>query len=446
MLKLHGIRWRLWLATALPALLMIAMMVIGLNTQYAERMSDALQDRGLASARQLAGAAEFMLFADDSDGLLRLAESAMRGDQQLRGVTIVDRDGRQKAQAGSAIQPMPRLGGRPETIMGEHLLVVQPILPSSHHIADPYSPITPATLRTTSQDARPMGYAVLELSMTSLSEQRRALLWWSLLAAAGGLVLAGLMAALISSQVTAQIVRINRVVNRVGKGQLDARIDVARSGMLGPLAQGINAMAARIAHAQEDLQRQIDEATLELRKQKDAAERTARTDALTGAASRLAFVECANTEMERARRYGGQLSLLMLDLDHFKDINDTHGHAVGDAALVHFAHTVLEQVRKVDLVARLGGEEFAVLLPAVSAEHALSLAERICQQVRQSPIDVDGQALHFTVSIGVAPFHPESTDLAAWLARADMALYQAKADGRNRVKLAPDGDAQRRMA
>lgn len=432
-IRLGGIRMRLWLATALPAMLVIALLAIGVATQYGERLTDALKNRGVASARQLGSSAEFMLFADDHEGLSRLADSALRSDHDLLGVAIYSAQGQVKATAGQIKGTLPSLDRAARVRLGEHLLVIQPLHPSAPPVDDPYAPVNP---NPASVD-RLIGYVVLEMSLQSMAEQRHELVMWTLVTAVGSLVLAGLLATLISSMVTSEIGRINRVVERVRTGRLDARADVTASGILRPLAIGINAMIARIAVTQEDLQSQIAQATQELRAQKEAAEQTARTDALTGVASRRAFTEVAEAEMQRALRYRTELSLLMMDLDHFKGINDTHGHVTGDAVLVSFAQTVLQQVRKVDLVARLGGEEFAVLLPNITAEQSMALAERIRQAFANSPFQVDGQPLHFSVSIGVAPFDPTELTLNGWLSRADAALYRAKARGRNCVELAP---------
>lgn len=437
-LKLSGIRARLWLATAMPAMLVTALLVIGVASLYGDRMAEALRDRGIASALQLGSAAEFMLFADDREGLVRQAEAAMRSDPQLRGVVIYNSQGQMKAAVGQVSDQMPRLEGAQQVQLGKHWVVVQPIYPTSMPVDDPYAPGPPAAGGTSGPSGRVLGYAVLEMSLQTLDLQRQEMQTWSLVTAAGGLVFAGVLASLIASRVTAQIGRINRVVEEVGKGKLDARVDEAESGILRPLAFGINSMIARIATTQEDLQQQIAHATQELRHQKDVAEQAARTDALTGVASRRAFSEAAEVEMQRALRYHTELSLLMMDLDHFKSVNDTHGHVTGDAVLVSFAQTVLQQVRKVDLVARLGGEEFVVLLPNISAAHATALAERIRQAVADSHLQLDGQPLHFSVSVGVAQFDPKELTLTGWLARADAALYRAKAQGRNRVVLESD--------
>lgn len=436
-LRLGGVRVRLWLATALPAMLVIALLVVGFASQYGGRMTEALKDRGAASARQLGSAAEFNLFAGDRESLARLAEATLRSDEQLRGVILYNAQGRVMAQAGRMSAPSPRLDGAIQIVQTKAFLVVaQPIYAASSALQDDvYAPVPDASSPIRATESRLLGYAVVEMSLQALAQQRRDLLIWSLATAVGGLMLAGVMASVLADLVSSQIGRINRVVELVGEGQLSERVDVASSGILRPLAVGINAMVARIATTQEELQQQIAQATQELRDQKDAAEQAARTDSLTGVASRRAFSEAAEAEMQRALRYRTELSLLMMDLDHFKLVNDTHGHVTGDAVLVSFAQTVQQLVRKVDLVARLGGEEFVVLLPNITADQATALAERIREAVYHSHLLVEGKPLQFSVSIGVAQFDRRELSLTGWLARADAALYQAKAQGRNRVVL-----------
>ncbi len=435
--RLSGVRVRLWLATALPAMLVIALLVIGFTAQYGGRMTEALTDRGVASARQLGSAAEFSLFAGDRDALTRLVEATVRGDVQLRGAVIYNAQGQLKAAAGQMSARLPRLDGAIQVAQSQTALVVsQPIYSTSTVPADDvYAPVPEEGVDVRATEGRLLGYAVIEMSLQTLVQQRRDLLIWSLATAVGGLMLAGVMASVLADLVSSQIERINRVVEMVGEGQLAERVDAARSGILKPLAIGVNAMAARIATTQEELQQQISQATQELRDQKEAAEQAARTDSLTGVASRRAFSEAAEAEMQRALRYRTELSLLMMDLDHFKVVNDTHGHVTGDAVLVSFAQTVQQLVRKVDLVARLGGEEFVVLLPNITADQATALAERIREAVHNSRLLVEGKPLQFSVSIGVAQFDRRELSLTGWLARADAALYQAKAQGRNRVVL-----------
>lgn len=158
----------------------------------------------------------------------------------------------------------------------------------------------------------------------------------------------------------------------------------------------------------------------------------ATTDALTGLNNRRMFDHSLQLELAIVERRETPLSLLVLDVDHFKRINDTHGHEVGDTVLVAIAQVLSGCARVIDIVARVGGEEFAVILPNTDTPGALEVAERMRTAVAQAT----WLAQPATISIGVATLQP-AEDASSLYARADAALYAAKAAGRNRVELAP---------
>jgi len=156
-------------------------------------------------------------------------------------------------------------------------------------------------------------------------------------------------------------------------------------------------------------------------------------DHLTGLANRRAFHDVATRELRNWARQPRPLSLLLIDADHFKRINDQYGHAAGDAALRHLAAVLGSGLRALDVVARLGGEEFVALLPGTDVDGAESLAMRLCERIAQSTLEVDGQPIRCTVSIGVATMAADLQDVDGFLQRADRAMYAAKHAGRNRA-------------
>lgn len=164
----------------------------------------------------------------------------------------------------------------------------------------------------------------------------------------------------------------------------------------------------------------------ELRKQ-------AVTDALTGVSNRRRLMEVGEKEVLRRKRSNEALAALMLDIDHFKRVNDTWGHPAGDAVIRALATRCTEIVRGSDTVGRLGGEEFAIILPMTDLARAMDLAERIRVRISAEPVVWEGQSIPFTVSIGVADAQDSTGDFATLIGRADAALYAAKQGGRNRV-------------
>jgi len=159
-------------------------------------------------------------------------------------------------------------------------------------------------------------------------------------------------------------------------------------------------------------------------------------DALTGCMNRRAFMERLERELDRVRRYGTKLSVLMIDLDRFKDVNDNRGHLVGDTVLRQLGDMLRREVRSVDLAARYGGEEFIIVLPDTTPDGAMVFAERLRKRVLSKNFAESGDPLNVTVSIGVASVSGESgaVEPETLIARADEALYRAKNDGRNRVR------------
>lgn len=164
--------------------------------------------------------------------------------------------------------------------------------------------------------------------------------------------------------------------------------------------------------------------------------RLATLDGLTGLFNRSHFQEQASTALDKCARQGSPVALWLCDVDHFKRVNDTHGHAVGDKVLQAVARTMAEHLREDDLLARWGGEEFLALLPYTDAATARQVAERIRQAVQDSSLDMgkDEQSLRVTLSFGVTLVQ-DAQDLKAATARADQALYASKRAGRNCVSV-----------
>ncbi len=192
-----------------------------------------------------------------------------------------------------------------------------------------------------------------------------------------------------------------------------------------------------LAELNNNLEQKIEERTAALRKANHKLKELASTDVLTGLMNRRAFMEEAQAKFKLAKRYQRPLSFLMIDIDHFKRVNDTYGHQAGDVALVETSKTIKNCLRETDILGRIGGEEFAVILPETGLKQTTELTERLLEQVWSTKILIENEIeLTLTISIGVATVPPWTIDVDIVMNEADRALYNAKSEGRNRCCVA----------
>jgi len=239
-------------------------------------------------------------------------------------------------------------------------------------------------------------------------------------ASVAGLLLGLLLAYGLARGLVRDLHRLGQAAGRLGDGHEHVRAQVRGRGELGELAAAFNDMATRIAA------------------QKAALTEVAISDPLTGLHNRRSFEVRLAEEVERTRRSQVPFALLLLDLDHSKQVNDRFGHQAGDQALQAVASVLEQQLRAVDLPARIGGEEFAVLLPDTAGQGALDTAERLRAAIATRPIAHEGATIAVTASIGVACCSAHADTSEGLLRVADLALYQAKRAGRNRTHGAAD--------
>ncbi len=223
--------------------------------------------------------------------------------------------------------------------------------------------------------------------------------------------------------------RLNHLTVRTKSGS-SRPVDIALSPL--GVVEGLTliAVAIRDATAQRQFVREL--------------EAVAATDSLTGALNRRSFANAYAREADRCHRQGLQLYVMLIDIDHFKAVNDRYGHAVGDEALRNLVAACGAVLRKTDVLARVGGEEFAIVAAANTASEALQLAERLREKVATIRVAAGATSFGFTVSIGVAEAQVPGEMLDQVLPRADAALYEAKRTGRNKV--VQDGSAERPRA
>jgi diguanylate cyclase (GGDEF)-like protein len=261
----------------------------------------------------------------------------------------------------------------------------------------------------------------------------------------------------IRHMLTNPLLRLTAVAEQVAAGDLSARAQMKSYDEIGQLARTFNNTTAQLQELVLDLEHRVDQRTTELtamnayleqeiierkraeehiRYQKQELERLAITDELTGLYNRRHFFTLAEHEILVARTSAHFLSAMMIDIDYFKKINDTYGHATGDHVLRKMAQRCRENLRDTDIVGRYGGEEFAILLPRTDPETAMVIAERLRAETARAAIQTERGLINITISIGIAAAVQEYLDLTRLLERADDALYTAKRLGRNRVVLA----------
>ncbi|TBW56621.1 diguanylate cyclase [Marinobacter halodurans] len=161
--------------------------------------------------------------------------------------------------------------------------------------------------------------------------------------------------------------------------------------------------------------------------------RLSETDRLTGLLNRGTWENLLKADYERCRRYGSDSVLVMFDIDHFKAVNDTHGHVAGDDVIRRTSEVLLSNLRHADLAGRYGGEEFAIVLPETTVSGAVAMCERIRKVIAATPVDTGTAQINYTISLGVAPMSKDIETPTQWIERADAALYQAKEGGRNQT-------------
>lgn len=225
--------------------------------------------------------------------------------------------------------------------------------------------------------------------------------------------------------------RFTHVLMLSARGETEAKVTGLETGADDYLVKPVEPVELK---ARVKVGLRLQRALFELAAKNEILEKLALTDPLTGLANRRAFQQALEAELSRVSRHGRPASLLFLDLDHFKGVNDAHGHAVGDEVLAAFALVLKRGSRRGDLAARVGGEEFAVLLPTTGAVPAGLVAERIRRATESRSLGRT-VSVPVTVSIGLTSTEEQAPPPAAeeLLRRADAALYRAKAEGRNRV-------------
>jgi diguanylate cyclase (GGDEF)-like protein len=248
----------------------------------------------------------------------------------------------------------------------------------------------------------------------------------------GLLLFIGLAAYLLGLTLVRPLDRLTRGAAKVAAGDLEVDVPVLSRGEVGYLTEVFNNMVTRLRQGREKLAA-INET---LRQKNEELHEISITDSLTALYNRKHLMETLDKEVARSERHKHTFALLVIDIDHFKEYNDTYGHLAGDEVLRRLAAVFKKSIRSCDYAARYGGEEFIVLLPEISAEDGVQAAERIRNQVAEKKFGSNKKPIVVTVSVGVAAYPKDGKDPESVIKKADGALYKAKEHGRNRVVLA----------
>ena len=370
-----------------------------------------------------------------NESVERLLQGTTQEAQQ--NIFIFDRDGQMIYAPGGVLAPYSSMGQTlPETLRSDD------VLPQVTHWKDRSKPYLSAVVRLPPpSDEHDLGWMIVARQpVESAYADANRILW----IAAGLAVFLGLLAAWIawrlSSHVTDDLKQLAHAASNIGGDYSRNPIPVLNSNReVQQLSEALHTMTQELLRANESMQEQVHQRTQELAKANielaavnAELQRQANTDPLTGLLNRRGFEMRATLAIGLAMRHDRPLSVLSIDIDFFKRINDVHGHSIGDDVLYQLAQTLEQRARKTDLIARFGGEEFVVLLPDTATADAIALAEALRQTVENLEISPVGS---ISVSIGVSSLHTQEQqdNLQSLIQRSDQALYQAKAAGRNRV-------------
>lgn len=390
--------------TLLHAALMSVLVFDSLHRQHGFLHRQG-RDHTASLASTLAVSSRSWVMANDVVGLQEVTAS-VAGQRGIRYVMILGPDMRVLSHSDPE-----RIGLFVTDEQSLSLMDIEPDIVDvmrSHSLEDVAAPIRAGN--------RLLGWARVGMGQEHIRQNVRSGMLHGIFYIALGSLAAYLFGRLLAGRLTAGLQRLMRGFDRVGAGERGLRLDSGRADELGQLEQNFNRMVKELEANEQRLQEM------------------ATTDFLTGLYNRRSFMQRIQSELARMQRGTPRpVAVLMLDLDHFKVVNDTYGHVAGDAVLRHVAELIRNSLREVDFAGRFGGEEFVLLLTDADLEGAGHLAERLRVCIEQKPTSWNNGTIPITVSIGLTLLRKEDALAEEAVNRADEALYRAKAQGRNQV-------------
>lgn len=428
-----SLKHRLLLVVLIPAAL-LAVGIAGLfMARSTDAANDALQQRALAIVSFLAPAAEYGVISGNRNNLMSLTQAVL-DQRNVTAVTIHDETGDLLAYGGHPKHILNdahhRLGhldqARIEITDQDRLVASAPVRIAPLQLSDPFAVNEDAPA---GEEDRPIGWVHIELDTSELESHKREIVFTTLFFVLTGLALTTVLAVRLAKSVDRPVGRLVSAVRRMSEGELGIMIpEQAGSEELRTLEHGFNKMSRSIADAHHTLQARVDEATAQLAHQ-------AMHDPLTGLPNRRAFEQALEATLAASRRSGDQGALCFMDLDRFKIVNDTCGHAAGDELLRRITALIRQRLRVEDLIARIGGDEFALILRGCDADEARGIAESLREAIAAFRFKWEGRRFSIGASIGLVRLDGSLATTSDVLVAADLACYAAKKGGRNRVMM-----------
>jgi diguanylate cyclase (GGDEF)-like protein len=421
-----------WLSIV-PAMAISAALLFYLAIAKIQDLESSLVERGAGTIRHLAPAVEYGVISGNPEILAPLLETASN-EPEVRAVAVFNSDGELLAKAGQGDWAVMQrgiigVGNVRYADAGNSFMFYAPV---NQTVIAPDDIAVQESADIAS--SRLAGWVSLELSKEFLLASQRQTVIQSVVILLIGLAFSALLGWRLGRRITQPILSLARTVERIGEGHLTERVAIAAGNdEFGILQRGINHMAGSLQAAHEQMQERIDQATARLVYQ-------ANHDALTGLVNRNEFEHRLSQAISTAQAHGRSHALCYLDLDQFKVINDTCGHAAGDELLRQVALMLKELLRERDTLARLGGDEFALLLENCESKDAMIVAEACRNMVRQFRFKWENRLFNIGVSIGLVMIEQGSGSMADLLSAADAACYVAKDRGRNQVHVYQHAD------
>lgn len=429
-----SLKQRLLLVVLIPAAVLATAITVLLLVRDTQAMDDAAAERGIAIVSFLAPAAEYGVISGNRANLSGLLQAVL-GQRDVAAVAVYNPDGSMLAVSGKPrmVNVDAVLGAARATALErrpERISFAAPVMPTPLVIDD----ILDADPRTAPKvGTTPVGWVYVEVDTRSLIERKRDLVFGTLAVVIVGLAFTAAFALRLARSVAEPLARLVDAVKQMAAGNLEVSVPDSDAGAeLNALESGFNAMARSMADAHKTLQARVDEATSLLAHQ-------ALHDPLTGLPNRRAFEQALEDAVAVSRRIGDQGVLCFIDLDRFKIVNDTCGHAAGDELLRRIARLIRQRVRAEDLICRIGGDEFALILQGCPPGDAVRIAEGLREAVAAFRFTWEGRRFSIGASIGLVRIDGALASASDVLVAADLACYAAKKNGRNRVVEHSDG-------